>query len=76
MFQTSQQYVGALGVALFTTMFFGIVGDSEDGEAHLDALRWCMVPLLVAGAALVGAGVWLHRRGYFGAPQRRVTARV
>ena len=67
LYQTLQQYLGATGIALFTSIYFGVVGARTDADAYLSALRWSLVPLLLTGVVLIPLARWLEHAGYFAA---------
>lgn len=56
MLQTAQQMVGALGVAVFGSVFFAVLGPRVRADAYVEAVSWALVPSYFCAAVLMFVG--------------------
>lgn len=76
-YQTAMQFVGAIGLAVYSIVFFGVLGDERpaDFDRYASAFAW-VLPLMLASAIGVGAMVVLAPTGFLRPPRARRIARV
>lgn len=57
-YQTAQQLIGSIGMAVFSVVFFGSLGTAVSAQRHVDAYTQVVPMMLFAAVGLCVAGFW------------------